>query len=333
MEQQNNNFDYAISLSRIVACVFIFMCHYVQETGNAVLSASAQFFNVGVFIFFMLSGYLYGSRDIKKDGVLNFYKKRAKKIFIPLYIVAIVGIIALSIEGYFFEWYQYVALLFNLQGFFANIWGIGQVWFLTIIMICYIITPLLQKFRDEVTKRIQIILALVYVAIQVVSGLFGVTLVAKYMIYIGVYILAYFLLQRWIKSLTTMRIVAWTIVMVAAMVIRLLGKEILDGQNIYNHVIVMYTQIVLATWIILVIYYIYETWIKKLAGQTMLNVIKKIDSYTMEIYMVHMLFIQFPVAWIYRTNLAVGFVLIVISTLLSAILLKYIENKLDRGIR
>ena len=60
MNFQNNNnitkeqgeYDYSIAITRIVGCIMIFLCHYVQITGNPIIAQSSQFFNVGVFVFF-----------------------------------------------------------------------------------------------------------------------------------------------------------------------------------------------------------------------------------------------------------------------------------------
>ena len=53
--EQKREFDYSIALVRIVSCIMIFLCHYVQILGNPIIAQTAQFFNVGVFVFFMIS--------------------------------------------------------------------------------------------------------------------------------------------------------------------------------------------------------------------------------------------------------------------------------------
>ncbi len=41
----------------------------------------AQIFNIGVQVFWALSGYLYGKKTIESWG--NFYKKRISKVYLP----------------------------------------------------------------------------------------------------------------------------------------------------------------------------------------------------------------------------------------------------------
>ena len=47
---------------RAIGVIFILLCHYVQQSQNAILNISAQFFNIGVELFIILSGFLFGIR-------------------------------------------------------------------------------------------------------------------------------------------------------------------------------------------------------------------------------------------------------------------------------
>ena len=76
-----NKKDLSISLARLVATVFIIVCHFMQYYGLLL----AWWFNVGVQIFLCMSGFLYGGRDIKNP--IAFYKKQIPKILIDYYIV------------------------------------------------------------------------------------------------------------------------------------------------------------------------------------------------------------------------------------------------------
>ena len=54
--------DVSIQIVRICAMFSILACHLVQELNNSKIAQLAQFFNVGVYIFLFLSGYLYGNK-------------------------------------------------------------------------------------------------------------------------------------------------------------------------------------------------------------------------------------------------------------------------------
>lgn len=47
---------------RVAGMVSILLCHFVQQSWNPYLNMSAQFFNIGVELFIILSGFLFGIR-------------------------------------------------------------------------------------------------------------------------------------------------------------------------------------------------------------------------------------------------------------------------------
>ena len=71
-----------ITIIRAIAMVLIILCHYCDYfEGVEFLS---QLFNVGVPIFFIISGFLYGQKQI--NNIKKWYIKQFAKIVIPLYI-------------------------------------------------------------------------------------------------------------------------------------------------------------------------------------------------------------------------------------------------------
>ena len=78
------DYDYSISLIRLIATFFIITCHIMQYLDVE----PAWWFNVGVQIFLCISGFLYGKRDKISDD-LTFYKKNIIKILVDYYVVII----------------------------------------------------------------------------------------------------------------------------------------------------------------------------------------------------------------------------------------------------
>ena len=79
-----------ISMIRLLAMLSIIACHFCQYYN----SEWAWWLNVGVQVFFIISGYLYGSKSI--DEPILWLKKRFVKILTPYYIfltLAIIGYI------------------------------------------------------------------------------------------------------------------------------------------------------------------------------------------------------------------------------------------------
>lgn len=322
MEENKDQFDYSIAVTRIIGCIMIFLCHYIQIIGKPVIAQTAQFFNVGVFVFFMISGYLYGQRKIDKGALLNWYKKRIIKIFVPLYIVMIIIFIALYFQNVQVEPMRYLMYALNLQAFGTSIPGAAQLWFLTAIMLCYIITPLLQFLRENHSRKILCIIAVVYIALQLIMALMGVSYVALYMIYIGIYIAAYFIFPLMLEQVTKKKVIVISILMIVAMLARIMGKVFVDGTYFYDYIIVLYTHTILGIWIILLVKYMYTLIGERLKREA----IKHINKYTMEIYMVHMMFMHMPFCMMGRINLVVDTILIIICTVISAWILKKVEN-------
>ena len=69
-----------ISYLRVLAVASIFLCHLVVESLNPYVQMTGQFFNIGVEIFFIISGFCFGLQGEIKDSI-KWYKKRLTRIF------------------------------------------------------------------------------------------------------------------------------------------------------------------------------------------------------------------------------------------------------------
>lgn len=67
----------AISYLRVLALIMIVSCHFLQKLDNK----WAWVLNIGVQIFFLISGYLYGFKQI--DNWILWLIKRIRKVYIP----------------------------------------------------------------------------------------------------------------------------------------------------------------------------------------------------------------------------------------------------------
>lgn len=124
----------AISLVRILAMLSIVSCHFLQAYDND----WAWVMNIGVQIFLVLSGYLYGHKQIDKWG--HWYLMRIVKLYVPLFIYTTV---AMTVIKYCSDTPVSVLNYVKMGG----VDGLNHLWFMKAIAVCYIITPLLQLFR------------------------------------------------------------------------------------------------------------------------------------------------------------------------------------------
>ena len=182
-----------ISIIRVIAMWSIVIGHICSWKGIYTYQLGA----IGVEIFLFISGYLYGNREIenRKKWILN----RGKRILIPFWIFAAFMVICLAIQGKWLDSFrQLFSAAFNFQGlnylFFASnlqwnyIEGIGHCWFVTMIMLCYILTVLLKGSKTEtLIDKNPIKSLLVAVVVQIVFAMLGVQLS-----YIFQYFLGYF---------------------------------------------------------------------------------------------------------------------------------------------
>lgn len=145
IEAKNSN---AIVIIRVLAMVSILVCHILGTYGNDL----CYMFNAGVQVFLVLSGYLYGQKEISDWKLWAI--GRVKRLFVPIMIFLL---LLLPLYMYFFPAYLSVrkitSHLLNLQGIswlFGTghfIDGLNHLWFMTAIMFAYFTTPLLQGIR------------------------------------------------------------------------------------------------------------------------------------------------------------------------------------------
>ena len=124
----------AISIVRIVATCSIVLCHIFQAYDNPL----AWRFNVGVQIFFVLSGYLYGHKVI--DNWLKCFWNRVKKLYIPCFIYCLVALSVLHFVA------QQPVTIYDYLTIRA-VDGLSHLWFMKAIFLCYLITPVLSYLR------------------------------------------------------------------------------------------------------------------------------------------------------------------------------------------
>ena len=135
--QQKN----AITIVRVLSMLMIITCHILQGYNQP----SAFLFNVGVQIFFLLSGFLYGKIEI--TSIASFVKKRFVKVYIPFILVVLCCAVIYTIFNIAdLSFRNIVPYLFNIQGFIrGGIDGLNHLWFLSVLMACYFVTPIAQK--------------------------------------------------------------------------------------------------------------------------------------------------------------------------------------------
>lgn len=142
----------AISVIRVLAMSLIIACHFAQAYDYQI----AFILNVGVQIFFFTSGFLYGKIEV--GNPLNFYKKRFLRIYIPyILIVAVVLILQFLLNVWKFSIRDVLIYTLNIQGFIhSTVEGLNHLWFLSVLMLCYLLVPWVQRLLNNKPKLLVI---------------------------------------------------------------------------------------------------------------------------------------------------------------------------------
>lgn len=134
--------DTTIDFTRAVAIIIIVTCHFLHFGGLGYLSSLGGYMGyVGNFIFFAISAILFGLKYEQKGAsafeTMPFMKKRLVRLFASLWPFLTV---ILSIYAYIGVEFSPIKAAMNFMGlcWFAKLPNIGHLWFVTMIVLCYL---------------------------------------------------------------------------------------------------------------------------------------------------------------------------------------------------
>lgn len=313
----------SISIARVSAMFLIIFCHYSSWIG---LEWLASVFNVGVQIFFLISGYLYSNKEIYNPA--TFLWKRWIKVCLPALILsAILSVfetIAKSDAKYLVYFVQY---LFNIQGigtfydkwYIQFVYGTAHLWFLTAIMTNYIFLIILNKYKkhwNEKKKCMEVLGILIIADISL--SFIHIHLVNFIPFFIG-YVYG---IQK--VRYTHKKYIALTCATLFALLARVVCQHLIDGTNVYLYGIVPYGQIIFAGWIIDTVVLLS----KKLMVIAESKAFRWIEEHSMFIYITHYMFLTEPFN-VNRIgcNTLIQTICFAVFTITTAVILKMISNR------
>ena len=159
--------DYAISIIRLIGLCLIITCHICQFYKNEL----AWWLNVGVQVFLLVSGYLYGQRDLIETK--SFYRRNISKVLVDHYLFLMISVpIYIIVFHYPIQRLDYLKLLLGIG---TSVQGLGHLWYISTIIVCYIITPLILRFIKPPINNalILIIFCLIEVVFAIIPGFTG----------------------------------------------------------------------------------------------------------------------------------------------------------------
>ena len=173
---------------RVISMFMIIFCHISAEAGMK----WGEYFNVGVMIFMFMSGYL----SYRKNHGGKWIKDRLKRIlpeyFIFLIIYLLVTVFILHAR---YTAKQILVNLFVLQGLFteSGLPNILHLWFVTYILICYLLTPFAVKMMNRMDWKKLVLVAIILQIAVIPLRIIGIRIVfSRFVVYfIGLYIAAH----------------------------------------------------------------------------------------------------------------------------------------------
>lgn len=321
----------AIVCCRTASMVLIVLCHIIGHysfiPGHNFLG---DIMDVGVFSFLAISGYLYGGKSI--TDFKSWFRKRYLAVMFPATILILAVLLAGFCVGHRYNAITVVTYLLNLQGleffvpgfhnYFAAITVLGPLWFITVIMLCYCMIPVLQKYREKMLAWKYSTLAMIC-AVPVGYGLMMLT--GFNPMYFLTFAIGYFLAAKGTFAPVRMRwFLTFSAVMLFAQIFRLILRALCDGTSVYQN----YTQVshlVLGVWI-LYFFFAFEQMFPKitqaLAEHKLVVAGNDISFY---VYLVHYSFCKGALNFYELIdNLLLSTAAFAVATIISALILKKI---------
>ena len=324
--------DYSISCVRFISMCLIVVCHIMQRDNYTLKIAGvsmgiAQWFSVGAQMFLIISGYLYGKKD-NIDTVL-FYKKQFSKILIDYYVfVCIIILIIRASTVWSVERSGKIALL-TCTG---TVPGLGHLWFVSTILICYLLTPIFHSFIKEIdneekdwlffTKTIVLIL-IVHIVVKL---FFDMWIPA----WINCYVIG-MIYSRFEKRFNKRYLPLLTILCVLMVGTRLKfdywsNNELPEMFTDMYGAFCYYVKVVLGMFLVVFVREIYKKF-EKVSGKKKHIILSWSDKYSYDVYLVHQIFVLSAFGYVeFIENRWIALPLAVVSIVLCGMLLNKISN-------
>lgn len=315
--------DVSISIARCMAMLMILSCHMFSYYKLEL----ALWLNVGVQVFFVISGFLYGTKDLSSP--IEFIKRSFNKILVPYWLFLVIAIAA-----YYLFCPQELSMISIIRAFSCSgtIKGLGHLWFVGYILFCYFLTPYLfwlRKYTEkQTTKKVIYTYSFLFILIQLVGFLFNSFFDPDR---VSCYVVGFFLADLFRRlSLNQSICLKWLLFFVALFMnvgeiyIKYISNvEFMGWQTVVFKALCRYSHMFLGIAIFILFYGHFKF-------MRYNDLLRYSDKYSYPVYLVHQLFILSPLSLMAITSVnLINWMLVLVASLCSGILLLKIGSKLS----
>lgn len=314
------SFDYI----RTISIILIILAHCCFGM-NGMYFLGQFFANTFNIIFLALSAFLLGLSWQKHncpEYKISFITKRLRKLSNSYYTFIVIMFIFLAYTGYnntIKDWLMHIFFL----PWFDKLPGFGHLWFITMIVICYIGIFVVSRLPLQIVNKCKergIILLLVSIVTQMIIGRMG--LPNYILVYLLLYIYAFLNAERILNFIDRIPLkssmISGTVIIIAAI--------LLFYFNLLNEYTSKWCGIISA----LAVFTIFVKLFKNSAKNA---IVEYISTISFELYLVHHVFC-FGKYSLYQIipNPILGTIAIFIISIILAALLHYISNSIKNTI-
>ncbi len=329
-----------ITILYVAATLIIFVNHTIQGISHAVGAPTSGTHVVikqiitsigaaGVPIFLFTGGFLAGIKKIEngKEWII----KKCQRILIPFFIVFLLLTVIYLIIGAKVSLKQFFILLFDLQGlqnyflinvnFYTAPAGMGHFWYVSIYLICSLLTVVLNKYYERINLKIILIALFVLQPILLLCHI--------HIIYILAYFIGYYVSKSKIE-LSNKKYVILTCVVIFLMALRVVLRKFIDGILYYDFLVAPTQNMILGIWIFATVFFIRKKLPDLVDRIAEIKFVKVCASLTLEIYLIHFITVMSEIS-VFKIidNIWVANAAAVVITAILAVLLQKATNKIN----
>lgn len=319
----NNQVSYSIQITRVLATLSIFICHAVQIFDSPVIKSTGQLFNVGVPIFFMISGLIFSTRE-KPKSTGKWLKKRFIRILVPYYIIMALVLIAFfvydKVNGKSLLDYimvvNFPTSVIPVEGIFERyIPGCEHWWFITDMLICYLLTPVFYKLREKFVtskKSFLLIMFSCYIAVILTAAFILPSTLCTLIVSIFSFMIGFF----FIPYIYSLKKYIFLIGIIVAVMLRILGSKYIGQSLFYNNFFAPILHQLLGISLFCVCLWLFGLLYNKLIKAK--AVVSFFDKISYEFYLVHNFFFTgFFIITVFNVKLLDILLVLIISIMLA----------------